>query len=254
MRLNPSTAARLNGQGPTRRLQVPLLLDVPGLAHAFTVKGSETEAVLRESAGPGVEVRTLRQMHGAGVVVAGATPDGVIPGAPAAAQEPPPQGDVLVTSRQGIALAVRVADCVPILACDPRTRALAAVHAGWRGTVARVLEAAIVAMRDSFGTRPADLRLAIGPAIGSCCFEVGDEVVERLLGADPGAGECVLPGARQRVDLLAANRRQALQAGVRAENLAAVGLCTVCHPDLLESFRRDRTAAGRMEALIAWTC
>ena len=237
-------AARLLGQGPARRLEMPLLASVAGLAHGFTVSGSDPAAVVREAVGRDLPLRTLKQVHGAAVRRAG--------GSDRAATLPPPEGDALITAEAGLALGVWVADCVPILVCDPRTRALAAVHAGWRGTTARVLDAAVGALGAAFGSRPADLIVALGPAIGPCCFEVGDEVVERLLEADPGAAACVLGGRRRRIDLPSANRRQALAAGVRPERVAAAGLCTVCRADLLESYRRQRGAGGRMAGLIAW--
>ncbi len=236
----------LLGEGPARRLVLPILASVPGLAHAFTVKGSETAAVLREAAGPGVSLRTVRQAHGARVWTIG-------PGRGSSGPAEPPEGDALVTAEPGVALGVFVADCVPVLLCDWRSRGLAAVHAGWRGTVAGVLRAAIGELRKTLGARPTDLRIAIGPSIGPCCFEVGDEVVESLLGSDPGAASCVLAGGgRHRIDLVEANRRQALQAGVPPDRIQSSRLCTRCREDLLESYRRSGSRAGRMAGIIAW--
>ena len=236
------------GEGPARRLILPALASVPGLAHAFTVKGSDVSAVLCASAGAAPPLRTLRQVHGAAVRIVGGE-DAATVVAPA---EDAPEGDALLTWRPGLALGVYVADCAPILICDPKTRGLAAVHAGWRGTVAGVLREAIGALGDAFGARAGDLRLGIGPCIGPCCFEVGDEVVEALLDADPGAAACVLGGARRRIDLVEANRRQAMACGVDPDLIEAAGLCTMCRGDLLESYRRGRGRAGRMAALIAW--
>jgi len=219
---------------------------VPGLAHAFTVRGSDPATVLREVTGATPTLRTLRQVHGAAV-------HRVLKDELPAAGAAVPEGDALVTSDGDVALGVWVADCVPILLCDPERRALGAVHAGWRGTVAGVLTAAIEALR-SLGSRPADLRAAFGPAIGACCFEVGEVVVEALLLRDPGAGACVvLAGDRPRLDLIEANRRQALAAGLAPHHLQAAGLCTFCRGDLLESYRRGGGGAGRMAGLIAWT-
>lgn len=232
--------ARLLGAGPARRIETPLLAAIPGLVHAFTVRDSDPAAVLRDALGRDVPLRTLRQVHGAAVRAA-SLGDG-----------PAAEGDALIAAGPGLALGVWVADCVPILACDPRTRAVAAVHAGWRGTVARVLEAAIAALRASFGARPADLRISLGPSIGPCCFEVGDEVAEALLRSDPGAAGCVAGGPRRRIDLVAANRRQAVGAGVPPAQVEAAGLCTVCRDDLLVSYRRQGEAAGRMAGLVAW--
>lgn len=193
----------------------------------------------------------LRQVHSAAVRVVGA--DGPEPGARSRpASDAPPEGDALVTRRSGLALVVYVADCAPVLICDERTHALAAVHAGWRGTVAGVLKRAITALGESCGARPIDLRVGIGPCIGGCCFEVGDEVIDALLRADPGAVGCVLDGPRRRIDLVEANRRQALECGVVPDRIEAAGLCTMCRADLCESYRRARGRAGRMAALIAW--
>jgi purine-nucleoside/S-methyl-5'-thioadenosine phosphorylase / adenosine deaminase len=239
LRLPPEVV--LLGDGPTRRLQTRLLTAVPGLTHAFTVKGSDAQAVLGETMGAHGGLRSLRQVHGANVRIV--EPD---------ASSPRLEGDALATREPHIPLAVWVADCPPILVCDPKSRALAAVHAGWRGTVAGILRAAIETLRQSFGARPADLLVAIGPSIGPCCFEVGDEVVEALLRADGGAATCVISGPRKRIDLIEANRRQALMSGVPAAQIRAAGLCTVCRTDLLPSYRRDREAAGRMAGIIAW--
>jgi YfiH family protein len=231
----------VTGAGAERRIEMPILSAVSGLAHGFTVRGSDALAAVRAVAGDAPLV-SLRQVHGSTVrIVPPAPPDG-----------DRPEGDALATDAAGLALGVWVADCVPALICDPRTRAVAAVHAGWRGTVAGIVGGAIATLRERFGSRPADLRVALGPAIGPCCFEVGDEVVEALLGADAGADTCVRPGPRAHVDLAGANRRQAIAAGVPGSQVESAGLCTVCRPDLLESYRRDRQTAGRMAAFIAW--
>jgi hypothetical protein len=233
--------ARCRGAGATRRFELPLLAAVPGLVHYFTTRGADPRVALRESAGRVLPIHALRQVHGATIhiVGAGATPS------------PPAEGDALATRATGTALSVQVADCVPVLLADRRSGAIAAVHAGWRGTVRGVLRETIRALRDAFGTRPGDLQVGIGPCIGPCCFEVGGEVVEALLRFDPAAADCVRPGERPRVDLAGANRRQALAEGVRPGNLGAAGLCTRCTPDLA-SFRRDGAGAGRTTAIIAW--
>jgi purine-nucleoside/S-methyl-5'-thioadenosine phosphorylase / adenosine deaminase len=236
-------AYRIEGAGPERRISLPLLAGLDGLVHAFTTSGSDAERVVAAVAGRRFPFRTMRQVHGAGVHVVDEDA-GIPPG-------PEPDADALITRRRGVALVVRVADCVPILLADPSSGWIAAVHAGWRGTAAGVLAAALRAMIER-GAMPEGVRVTLGPAIGACCFEVGPEVVEALLRFDPGAGACVVPGSRQRVDLVEANRRQALALGVEPGHVAAVGLCTVCRPDLLESYRRSRGAPGRMAGLIAW--
>jgi YfiH family protein len=232
----------LVGTGPGRRLVLPGLAGVEGLAHGFTVRGSTLEIAAREAAGAPLSLHTLRQVHGRVVHLVDGCED----------RSPSLEGDALITARPALGLAVFVADCVPILLCDPRTRGIAAVHAGWRGTAAGILEAAIEVLRSRLGARPADLLVGIGPAIGACCYEVGDEVVTALLQRDPGAKACVREGGKRTVDLVAANRRQAIAAGVPAARIEAAGLCTRCRADLLESYRRSGPGAGRMAALIAW--
>ena len=112
--------------------------------------------------------------------------------------------------------------------------------------------AAIATLQDRFGSEPGSLRLAFGPCIGPCCFEVGGEVVEALLRAFPDASDCVLAGPPRRLDLVEANRMQARAAGVPEGGMQAAGLCTFCRPDLLVSYRREGGTAGRMAGVIAW--
>jgi YfiH family protein len=147
--------------------------------------------------------------------------------------------DALIENTPGIAIGIKTADCVPILMADPVHRGVAAVHAGWRGTVASIVQAAIRAMADEFGTRPEDLHAAIGPAIGPCCYEVGPEV----------AGEFGVIAGQVRLDLPRINARQLAAAGVLETNISIAGACTRCDAGEYHSFRRDREAAGRM---ISW--
>jgi len=248
---SPTDAARVVGSGSARRIEVPILSQVAGLAHLFTVRGSEAPVALAEAAGRALPIVSMKQVHGADVHVAD-RPASRAAGAPSSASAHPPVGDALVVAEPGVAVAVWVADCVPVLLCDETTHSAAAVHAGWRGTVKGVVGSAIAVLRSRFGADPGRMRVAIGPCIGGCCFEVGDEVVEALLAAFPDAEGCVLPGTRRRIDLVEANRLQAEAAGVPAERIQASGLCTVCRPDLLESYRRDRGTCGRTAGLIAW--
>jgi YfiH family protein len=167
------------------------------------------------------------------------------------------EADGLCTDAPGVVLGVFVADCVPALLADPRTGACAAVHAGWRGSVAGILPEAVRVLAAEFGARAADLRVALGPAIGPCCFEVGLEVA--------GAVEAALPGARARgvllpsprgladkahVDLHAANRLLLEQAGVPPEAVGAVPGCTRCDRARFFSFRRDGAATGQQMGVI----
>lgn len=237
---------RIAGEGRARHLRLALLEGVAGLAHGFTVQGSDPREAIRAAAGHPLPLATLRQVHGAQVRIL--EKDG-----PRFEEEPGrPQGDALLTRREGIAVGVATADCVPILIADPESRWLAAVHAGWRGTAQGVLKEAIAALQEQ-GAPPARLFAGLGPAIGACCFEVGDEVIEALRRADPGADAFIRKGRpRARVDLIEANRRQALASGVPRDRIAAAGLCTVCERDLLESYRRSGGAPGRMVGFAAW--
>jgi polyphenol oxidase len=149
------------------------------------------------------------------------------------------EGDALVTREPGLAVSIRTADCFPILLADPVTRSVAAVHAGWRGTAASVVLSSLSRMKSEFGTDPRDVYAAIGPGIGSCCYEVGLDVAQRF-----GKGEA------GRLDLAAENRSQLIAAGLRPEHIDAVGACTFCNPAQFYSWRRDHDPAGRMISFI----
>ena len=149
------------------------------------------------------------------------------------------EGDALVTQSPGVALSVRTADCFPILLADPETRAVAAVHAGWRGTVAGVVPSTLARMRSEFGTDPGNVYAAIGPGIGSCCYEVGLEVARQFGMEEAG-----------KLDLAVENRIQLIAAGLKPERIELAGSCTFCNPDLFFSWRRDRERAGRMISFI----
>lgn len=163
------------------------------------------------------------------------------------------EADGLVSDALGVTLGVFVADCIPALIADGRTGAFAAVHAGWRGTVAGVLPAAVRALATEFGARPGDLRIAFGPAIGPCCFEVGEEVVAAFAALLPDARESgvVLPSPRgaagkSNVDLKAANRIVLERAGVSPEAIDNSPECTHCDRARFFSFRRDGSAGQQM--------
>lgn len=153
------------------------------------------------------------------------------------------QGDALVTSIPGVVIGVRTADCVPILLVDPVHRAVAAVHAGWRGTVQNIAGKSVARLAAEFGTAPGSVLAVIGPCIGQCCYEVGPEVGVQFR-------DSVSPSETPRyVDLALANRRQLMAAGLPDEGIETSGLCTRCNSEL-ESYRRDRDASGRMVAAI----
>ncbi len=149
------------------------------------------------------------------------------------------QGDALITSEPGNLIGVRTADCVPILIADPEHRTVAVIHAGWRGTTAEIVTKAVAKLTSEFGSRPAAMRAAIGPAIGPCCYEVGPEVSALFHTESPT------------VDLRAANRAQLLLAGLAPENIDVSEFCTLCYGDgEFHSFRRDKESSGRMVSAI----
>jgi YfiH family protein len=175
----------------------------------------------------------------------------------------PASGDVLVSDDPHVAVAVRAADCVPLLMADSTSGAVAAVHAGWRGTAAGAARAAVDALTREFGAKPADLVAAIGPSIGACCYEVGSELVDAFAAAGhprylidrwflaPTAPRGSSERARLRLDLAGANRDQLILAGVKEENVFSCGVCTAMHLDVLTSYRVERERAGRLAGAIA---
>ena len=188
-----------------------------------------------------------------------------------------PKGDAVITNKPGLLLVVQTADCVPILLADKKRLAIAAIHAGWRGTLQRLSQKALGRMQMEFGTRPQDVIAALGPGIGQCCFEVGPEVVAEFAAKFPEAGEWFkgpfdslargdndpnwlpwltmrppghqLPEPRAHLDLIAANRAILIAAGILPGNISSSGFCTACRTDLFFSYRRERIT-GRMMAAI----
>jgi len=203
----------------------------------------------------------LKQFHSAVALLLTASP------------EEPRKGDASFTNSCGILLGVQTADCVPILLVDATKRAVAAIHAGWHGTLARIAEKTVGEMRMHFGSNPADILAALGPAIGGCCYEVGTELVTEFTSQFADAAEYfdelrtgeepnplqwlnMMPPGRQpppknvRLDLRKANRSQLLAAGLRDANIFVSNLCTACHTDLFFSYRKEGAKSGRLLAII----
>jgi hypothetical protein len=222
------------------------------------------EAVTGDPATPLV---TIRQIHSTILVVAGAAD---------AAREGLCKGDGLMTDEPGLLLGVQTADCIPVLVADRKRRAVAAFHAGWRGTVKRIVETGVGRMRLEFGSRPEDLMAAIGPGIGACCYAVGEEVLSEfesqfayshklfceVSDTDPvrtrypmlfltqrAPGHSPL-GPSLHLDLVEANRRQLLAAGLKPRSIKVAGGCTSCQPELFFSHRASQGRAGRMLSVI----
>ena len=195
---------------------------------------------------PASQLLLIRQVHRADVAVArrGRTTPWTRP-----------EADVIISDDGGSAIGVRVADCAPILLADTRRPVVGAAHAGWRGTVAGAAAAAVRAMTAHFGSAPADLIAAIGPCLGACCGEVGDEVVRAFEDAGHGTESVQRwfsrgPSGRAHIDLSRANLDQLLAAGVQAANVHVSGLCTRTHSGLMHSYRARGVDAGRMAGVI----
>jgi len=229
----------------------------PIAAHLFTTR----QLALTAPDGPGqlaaaVGATTavmVSQVHGRTVVVIRDV---------SALPERTTEADAIVSRLRGVAVAVRTADCVPLLMADTATGAVAAVHAGWRGTAAGVATAAVEAMTREYGSRPSDIVAAIGPCIGACCYEVGSELVDAFAAAGherhliarwfatppPPRGSRERPTLR--LDVPGANRDQLVLAGVNPDQIFDSGLCTAMHLDVLTSYRAEREQALRLGAVI----
>ncbi len=211
-------------------------------------------------------VATLKQVHGDVIYRVGSPEDCANPCT----------GDGLITNVPGILLAIQTADCLPVLLVDPQKKAVGAFHAGWRGTFKRIVEKGVGAMQQHFGSDPKKILAAIGPGIHACCYEVGrdlrtqfeaqfsyakelfievsnyDPVREKypmlfLTARAPGHSDL---GPQIHLDLVEANRRQLLDAGLLAKNISASDLCTSCRTDILFSYRKERGRTGRMMGAI----
>jgi YfiH family protein len=156
--------------------------------------------------------------------------------------------DALVTDQAAVLLTVRTADCVPVLLHDPSHRVVAAVHAGWRGAVAGIVPKTLATMAAEFGTALESVRMVIGPSAGDCCYEVDGAVLAPLKKRYPYASLVIRETGRNRaiLNLRDLVRRQAQAAGVHHEKIWAVNVCTICHPRLFYSYRRDGTVIGTM--------
>lgn len=164
-----------------------------------------------------------------------------------------PQTDALLTNTPNLPLMLCYADCTPILFLDPVQRAVGIAHGGWKGTVARIAQKTVLRMQKEFGTQPKDLLTAIGPSIGPCCFEVGEEVSDRFRDEFPEHTKEIIDDMelKPHVNLWQANRIQLLEAGVLPEHIDMANFCTDCHHDQLFSYRADGGKTGRLAAIIA---
>ena len=234
-------------------LQAPQLAGIPGIVHAFSTRRAENDDFSMGSGRDDAQENRERFMAAIGV-----------PGWPSfrpkqihsnivhvvddnAPVNRRPEGDAAFTSLSGIVLVVATADCVPILMAESGCRAVAAVHAGWRGTSDGVARRTVDGMVKS-GLDPGELWAVIGPHIGVCCMEVGEEVYDWF--GEPEVFERREEWTKPHLNLGEANRRQLLAAGVAPDHLIVSSLCTRCRSDLFYSYRRDGEGAGRMLSVI----
>jgi hypothetical protein len=290
-------------------IEHPLLGRHPWLIHAFSTRrggvsrgpsaglnlgftqgeprarvGENRELFFRQLGAQNFAPAMLRQVHSADVYQVLLQTSGELeyrfggnrmPARPGVVQ---PAGDALFTEEAGILLAVKTADCLPVLMVDPKHRAVAAVHAGWRGALARVVEKAVGEMRRVCGSEPESLLAVLGPSIRACCYEVGEEVEEAFQGRFPHADKFFrkvseLPASHPKprslsflnmhppghdstgapsihLDLVAVAQDQLLAAGLIPHHVAAVDFCTACRTDLFYSYRQEGSRTGRMLAVI----
>ncbi len=186
----------------------------------------------------GLGFARVNQVHGDRVIVL----DG--PRAPCE------EADAVISTRPGVAACVSVADCVPVLLADPRSGVVAAVHAGWRGTLAHAAARAVEALAREVGALPGDLLAAIGPAIGPCCYQVSYELAQAFRD-DLGARVAACRAGSVRLDLWLANEMVLRKAGLASERIEVLGRCTACDSDAFFSHRRDRGSTGRQVGFIA---
>ena len=249
--------------------------DDPGDLNLTFTKEDNREAVVQNrrlfleavTGDPAFPIVTTRQFHSNVVIIASRADSN---------RQTLRKADGLMTAEPGILLAVQTADCIPVLVADRRRRVVAAFHAGWRGTVKRIVECGIGRMRIEFGSRPGDLIAAIGPGIGVCCYSVGEEVrssfesqfayarelFRDVSDSDPIRTKYPMLFLTQRapghspigpslhLDLVEANRRQLLDAGLRGRAISVTGGCTSCDLELFFSHRASRGHAGRMLSVI----
>jgi YfiH family protein len=209
----------------------PLLSAFPNVMHAF---GTRNSGVLP------IGLVTAEQVHGTEALFIHGT------------NKTDHRGfDILMTDKKGIAVAVKTADCLPILMVEPVKGLVAAVHAGWKGTAARVVEKAVQKIV-LLGGRPENLAVSLGPSIGGLCYEVEKDVLGAFQREFPDWPEFFKRKSETKwlLNLAEANRLQLLLMGVKPERIDRIDLCTHCRPDLFHSYRRDGEKAGRMVSFI----
>ena len=216
------------------------LLNRPGFFHFFG-----TKALTEERAKDAVRGKAVRliQVHG----------DAVVKICPAETEERPAEhvaqrGDALMTDCEGVLITMFTSDCLPVIIIDPNQMAVAIVHAGWRGSLLRIVAKTVAALIKEYGADPSALLVGMGPRIGPCCFEVGREVWQEIENEPTYSAGIIVrqQGEKAWINLSRLNRIQLLGAGVRHDNIADADICTHCHPHLFNSYRRDHIKGQNM--------
>lgn len=224
-----------------RFLTIPALTRCPGVDHLFGTRWVESpEAMARYLGLSEDRVITVRQVHGDAIRVVSSPND----------KEGSSQGghDALITDQPGLLLAIATADCVPILMVDGVRKVIAAVHAGWRGSLLGISAKVVATLKDRFGSRPRDLRVGLGPSAGACCYEVGHEVLEPLREKCPDWGEMIRErrNGKALLDLRKLNHLQLASAGIPESQIHTLEGCTICDPERFRSYRREGRGTGSM--------
>lgn len=193
------------------------------------------------------EIVTAKQVHSA---------DSSLVTSLSKVQQTPMTCDALLTNEKNILLGIQTADCLPVLVADPKNQAIVGIHAGWRGTLARIVEKSVEQLVKNFGSNPSNCLAATGPAIGQCCFEIGPEVKEAFETEFPSYGSKLFnnhqPNGKSHMDLRLANQEQLLSCGLKSDNIFVWNDCTLCRMDLYFSYRGEisRGAVGRLLSVI----
>lgn len=233
-------SCRLHGESAMREKMLNLALHV----------SDEPELVLRNrerfAAAVGVDAKrftTCAQVHGSRVAV---VDEKLIGSGALSLADTIADTDALVTNLRNVPLLLFYADCVPVLIADTQSTAIGLAHAGWRGTVAQIAKKTVQKMQAEFGCEPQNLVAAIAPSIGSCCYEVDDFVHDRAAGYEEFFAPVAAKPGKYMLDLQGYNRRELLEAGLRAENVAVAGVCTAHNHELFCSYRAEQGKTGRM--------
>ena len=216
----------------------------PGLVHGFSTCIRDRDQLSSSIEANSWDFRTLKQVHGDEILFV--TQD--------TAKDPGLEADGLTTQTNGVLLGIATADCVPVLLIAPRQRVVAALHAGWRGTLKGITARALGLLSSSWNVVPAEVWLAFGPAISPCCYEVGRDIgealYERWSANNPATWQP--KGEKGFLDLRLINLLQAEQSGVPRDHMQMVGPCTFCDSSLFASYRRQGSEAGRQLSVIGW--